>query len=232
MTSFPLYLESSRRQLKTMVHVPHLLGCTAQGPTVEAALFQIPGAIRRYLRFLRRHGERVRPKANFSTRLVEHVILTGRFAGSGSPAVVFTFDRQRLTAKELEVYLRRLQWQRDDLVALVERLTPRQIAAKPRAKGRSILETVEHILEAEAFYQRCALGKREHPAPRGTRAGGLVERLRRARQDAMERIRSLTAAQRSQSAEYHGMTWTPRKMLRRMLEHEWEHLVKLTARVR
>ena len=231
MTPFALYLESSRRQLKTMVHVPHLLGCTAQGPSVEAALFQIPTAIRRYLQFLRRHGEPVRPKANFSTRLVEHVILGGRFAGSGSPAVVFTFDRPRLTAKEVEFYVRRLQWQRDDLVALVESLTPRQITAKPRAKGRSIEEIVEHILEAEAFYQRSALGKRENPAPRRTRASSLVERLRRARQDTMERIQSLTAVERSQSVAYRGLTWTPRKMLRRILEHEWEHLVKLPARV-
>jgi len=51
------------------------------------------------------------------------------------------------------------------------------------------------------------------------------------RQIEFERIRALTPGERSQAVEHWKQTWTARKALRRMLEHEWEHRVELSERL-
>ena len=47
----------------------------------------------------------------------------------------------------------------------------------------------------------------------------------------IERIRALTEEERSHSVIHWKRIWTARKALRRMLEHEWEHLVELSERL-
>jgi hypothetical protein len=41
----------------------------------------------------------------------------------------------------------------------------------------------------------------------------------------------MTTDERSQVIEHWKQTWTARKALRRMLEHEWEHLIELSERL-
>ena len=43
----------------------------------------------------------------------------------------------------------------------------------------------------------------------------------------ISRILSLSEEERARTVEHWKRTWTARKVLRRMLEHEWEHLVEL-----
>ena len=64
---YSLYLESGPRMKTTMVHVPELLGCVANGPTTESALEAAADEIRHYLRFLARHDEEADPNAAFET---------------------------------------------------------------------------------------------------------------------------------------------------------------------
>ncbi|HJW83345.1 MAG TPA: hypothetical protein VJ754_03475 [Anaerolineae bacterium] len=47
----------------------------------------------------------------------------------------------------------------------------------------------------------------------------------------IERIWSLTPEERTRAVEHWKQTWTARKVIRRMLEHEWEHLVELSERL-
>ena len=42
MKTYGLHLESGPKRMKTMVHVPELLGCVANGPTTDAALAATP----------------------------------------------------------------------------------------------------------------------------------------------------------------------------------------------
>ncbi len=230
MKTYALYLESGPKHRKTMVHVLDLLGCIAKGPTTDAALAATLGAIHAYLRFLKRHGEQVDPDADFKTRIAEHVT-EGQWLGNGDPALVFQPDLKPLTSKDAETYLRRLEWSRADVVQLVSGLSRARLEAEPKTKGRSIRALLEHMLESEHFYLCSAVGRIEGlPAP-GTiaqkREGDLLHWMSRARQMEVERIRALTPAERSQVAEHWKQTWTARKALRRMLEHEWEHRVEL-----
>ena len=45
------------------------------------------------------------------------------------------------------------------------------------------------------------------------------------------RLALLTAAEREQQAPHGQVTWTARRAMRRLLEHEWEHLVEIAARL-
>ncbi len=234
MTTYGLYLESGPRKKKTMAHALDLLGCVAKGPTTEEALAATPEAIRARLRFLERHGERADPGAEFKTRIVEHVT-EGQWLGNGDPALVFQPDPKPLTPKDAEKFLRWLKWSRAEVIELVGELTPKQLEAEPKTKGRSIRAVLEHMLESEHFYLCSALGRIEGlPAPGAIvkkREGDLLQWMDRVRKVEVERIRSLTPAERSQVVEHWKQTWTARKALRRMLEHEWEHLIELSERL-
>ena len=63
MTTYELHLESGPQHKTTLVHVLELLGCVSFARTTEEAVAAAPEAIRAYLRYLRRHGERVDPVA-------------------------------------------------------------------------------------------------------------------------------------------------------------------------
>src|SRR5947209_12693512 len=56
-----------------MVHVLELLGCDANGKTMDEALAATPDAIRAYLTYLARHGEAVDPGTAFRTRVAERL---------------------------------------------------------------------------------------------------------------------------------------------------------------
>jgi hypothetical protein len=47
----------------------------------------------------------------------------------------------------------------------------------------------------------------------------------------IERLHALTPEERSMQVEHWKQTWSARKAMRRMLEHEWEHLIELRERL-
>lgn len=232
MCTYALYLESGPRQQRTMVHVLGLLGCIAKGPTTEVALAATPDAIRAYLHFLARHGVEVEEHPRVEVRVVEHVTV-GQWLGNGDPALVFGPDRAPLTDPDMEEYIRRLEWSRAEIVALVRRLSPPELAAQP-AGGRSIRAMLEHLMESEHFYV-CTLGRVEGLPAAGSivqkRQGPLPGWMACVRERELARLRTLMPTERERPVVRWGQIWTARKVLRRMLEHEWEHLVELADRV-
>ena len=234
MTEYALYLESGPRRRKTMVHVLDLLGCIARGPTTQSALEATPKAIRAYLRFLRRHGDHVEPDGSFTTVVAEHVT-EGPWLGNGNPAGGFGPDFQTLSAEELAIFLGRLDWLREDLLGLIGNLTREQMEAEPGGRERSIHRILEHIAECQYVYLRAMLG----------RVNGLPSSLRSLREHldmlptilvqtweiTRSRLEVMNGAERAKSVKRGQVTWTARRGLRRMLEHEWEHLLEVSERL-
>lgn len=233
MTSYDLYLESGPKRRKTMVHVLDLLGCVAVGPTTEDALAATPDAIRAYLRFLRRHGEAADPDAPFETSLAEHVT-EGEWLGNGSPYIVFEPDLRPVTAEEIETYVARLRWLCDELAGWAATRTDADLDALPPSGGRPARQVLLHVLGAQGAYLAPALGS----APGFSRLHGAAERgelpvaeaLVRAAELGEERIRATTPEERSAVRELPAGRRTLRKAIRRMLEHDWEHLAELSRR--
>lgn len=50
-------------------------------------------------------------------------------------------------------------------------------------------------------------------------------------QIAMTRLRAITNQERTQMVKHGEKTWTARRALRRMLEHNWEHLLEVSRRL-
>lgn len=233
MTLYQLYLESGPQHKKTMVHVLDLLGCIANGPTTEVALENTPQAIQAYLRFLQKHGEAVNPDEEIETHIAEH-ITEGSWPGNGDPALLFQPDLAPLSPEELETYLRRLEWSRAELRELVGKLSEAEAEARPSTGGRSAKAILEHIFGAEYSYMR-PFGKLDGirgPASNAQRSkDGLLEWMEIVRASEIQKLRSLSSKQLSEPFARGKYTRTTRRILRRMLEHEWEHLVELQKRL-
>jgi len=228
-----LYLESGPQRKSTLVHVVDLLGCACFGPTTEEAVAAAPDEIRAYLRYLKRHGEKLDPAAAITTRVAEH-ITEGDFLGHGSPQAVYAPDRRPVSTAELATYLRRLEWSRADLLALVKGASAKALDAKP-PKGRSLRDVLLHVLGADSGYLGSSLGavKTVNAPMNAAMRGDLDVRiaLTEARAAAIERLRALTPAERAFVKEHPSGARTMRKTIRRMLEHEWEHRREIARRL-
>jgi predicted RNase H-like HicB family nuclease/uncharacterized damage-inducible protein DinB len=232
-TEYGLYLESGPRQRKTMVHVLDLLGCVAVGPTTEAAVEATPEAIRAYLRFLKRNGGAADPDAPFETRVVEHVT-EGQWLGNGSPYLLFGPDIEPLADDEIETFLNRFRWLREELATWAAGRTDDELDVSPAGGGRTARAILLHVLGPTGAYLSAALGG----APGFSRVHGAAERgemslpdaLRRMAAMAVERVRATTPEERAAVRERPRDVRTLRKALRRMLEHDWEHLAELSRR--
>jgi predicted RNase H-like HicB family nuclease len=232
--TYGLYVESGPKRRKTMVHVPDLLGCIANGPTTEEALDATPEAICVYLRFLARHGESVDPAAEFRTRVVEHV-MEGPFVGNGDSSIMFGPDPKVPTAAETARWAKWFGWIRTDTVSIVKGLTPAKLKAKPKPIGRPIEEILPHVIESSRAYVRSMLG----PVPdldevaslmrKGVMRG--VDAMTAAIEPTVERLKAMTTEERRRQVQHGQSLWTARKMLRRVLEHEWEHHEEIRTRL-
>ncbi len=232
MTTYPLYLESGPKRQTTMVHVFDLLGCNVSGPTTEAALDATPDAIRAYLAFLQQHGEAADPAAPFDTTVAQHVT-EGPRIGYGDPQPGFEPDFVAVTADELAVYLQRFRWLGQ---AIADRLAaaPAGLLALESGDERTLRAIGQHLSEAQGYYLRYLTGKIEglpqaqhavREAADVAAALGEVWRLN------AERFAALTPRECGIQVHHGQVSWTARRALRRSLEHAWEHLREIEARL-
>ena len=235
-TTFRLYLESGPKRRKTMVHVLDLLGCVYVGPTTEEAIEGTPDAIRAFLRLLSDHGETVpSPRDELSKRTAEHVT-EGQWLGNGDPTVTFGPDRKAVTPAECNRYAARFAAIRQETLVATATLTDRTLRTRP-ARGRSIAEILEHVLGAAPSYLQPILGPQAeaNAAARAAEKGEVDPReaMARALGPISERIAGLTREERVAELKRgrEGWLWTSRKMFRRLLEHEWEHLAEIRVRL-
>lgn len=216
-----------------MVHVPELLGCTASGPSTEDALASTPDAIRAFVQFLHTHGEPVTLTDEIELDLVEHV-MEGVWLGNGDPSVVFAPDLDPLSEDDVDQYTRWLSWMGADLRELVLPLGENKLRETPAPKGRSIQAILEHILEAEYAYMY-AYGRIDGLPASGSiiskRTGPLLDWIDFVRAREIERLKSLSEVERNTPFIHWKYTRTGHKVLRRMLEHLWEHLVEIKTRL-
>jgi predicted RNase H-like HicB family nuclease/uncharacterized damage-inducible protein DinB len=226
---YALYLESGPQKKTTLVHVLELLGCVATGKTSDDAVAAAPGAIQAYLRFLERHGERIDAGAKIETRIAEHNT-EGLFSGQA----IWPQDLKPLAPTPLRRYLRWLDWSRADLLALVKGIGEKHLRAKP-SKGRSLREILLHVLDADRGYVYALVGPLK-PMGEPTNAAlkdalDLRVALAEARSVAIDRLRGLTPAERRTVRKAGQSTYSAHRVIRRMLEHEWEHRWEIAARL-
>jgi predicted RNase H-like HicB family nuclease/uncharacterized damage-inducible protein DinB len=228
-TRYALYLESGPQRKKTLAHVLELLGCVVQGDTTDEAVAATPDAIRAYLGYLRRHGEKVDPDEKIETVIAEHNT-EGLFSGQA----LWPQDVKPLAPAALARYLRWLDWSRADLLALAKGIDEKGLRVKP-TKGRSLRDILLHVLDADKSYVYALVGPLK-PMGEPTNAadrGDLDLRiaLQEARAAAIDRLKTLTPAERARVRKAGQSTYSAYRVIRRMLEHEWEHRREIAARL-
>jgi len=228
---FDLYLESGPRHRKTMVHVLALPGCIATGPTTEEAIEHAPAAIWARLEFLRRHGEPAGDPGPLELVVAEHVT-EGFWLGNG--AAFFGPDREPLGSEEARRQVTWMAWSREELIA-VARAQPGALADAPAGGGRTVGAILHHVADAERSYFNSMLGSVPGLSAAVTaveRAGDEIwEPLAQARGLIVERLALMTDEELARLVRKGGEPRSTRRMLRRMLEHEWEHVLELRARL-
>jgi predicted RNase H-like HicB family nuclease len=233
---FDLYLESGPQHKRTWVYVPSLPGTVGFGPTSDQAIENARDAIRGRIAFLRRHGgDATDPDVPDSEPIELHVaehIIERQLLGFGQQS--FPTDREPLTAAEAARQLRWAEWSREELIAAA-RAQPRPLLEKPPT-GRSAAEILSHVAGAEWSYVSSTLGTLAGQSATIAAIEGAGDEpwaaLAAEREALMERLRAMTADELTRIVEREGKPpRTARRMLRRMLEHEWEHVLELQARI-
>ncbi len=211
MAKFLVYIETkgdSPTNPGPVAHVPSLPGATARGKTIDEAKENIRQAVEEYLRLLRGVGEPV-------VRVSEGL----SFEFEEVDGTTFPTDFDPLHPNELEALLRWMAVSRQELVDLVRDLPEDALTWKPDADSRSIRDILFHLAEADVWYTDRLKQWPEAP----------LFRLAAARSVALERLRAATNTDANTVTTHDGEEWTPRKIVRRMLEHEREHIQQIRA---
>jgi uncharacterized damage-inducible protein DinB/predicted RNase H-like HicB family nuclease len=227
--TYDLYLESGPQKKTTLAHVLDLLGCVATGRTSDEAVAASPDAIRAYRRALARHGEKLAAATRVDVRVAEHN-LEGLFSGQA----LWKRDLEPLAPRDLARYVRWLGWSREDLLALVNGVDDKRLRAKPD-RGRALRDILLHVLEADKSYVYALVGPMK-PMGEPTNAASkgqldLRVALAEARAAATARLAKLTPSERSRVRRAGKTTYSAHRVIRRMLEHEWEHRVEIASRL-
>jgi predicted RNase H-like HicB family nuclease len=207
MQTFRVYVETGQEALDEggpLAHVPALPGCTARAKSLEQIPDAIRQAIRAYLAFLRANGEST-PPDEFDIELEE-------VAGYTLPP-----DYAPLAPDELAQTLRWLQASRQAVLSELAKLPPEAWDWKPGDDAWPLRTLVGHLSNAELYLTDKLLEPERAP----------FDRLEASRGMALERLAAISPGNEDRVTTFDGEDWTPRKVLRRMLEHEQEHLAQI-----
>ena len=229
MNTYKLVLESGPKRMRTWVQVPALPGCVFNGPTTDETIAAAAEAIRSFLRFLARHGEEIDAEQDIEVVVARH-ITDNKWVGFG---IELEEDMEPLTRAELEQQLRWVGWMREAMLALLEDMSDEEFLRKP-SKGRPLRQIVEHVFGAEYGYVR-RFGK----IP-GVDGPGKVETMSRpelldwmayVREKEIERLRAFSDDELRAVERAGSQLKTARSYMRKMLSHQWEHLLEISERL-
>ncbi len=207
---YVVYVECDDETLKEggyLAHIPAIPGCVGRGLTKKEAVARCEETLRAYLALLIHAGVSGVPRETEKFEFEVH-----ECAGATFPS-----DYNPLMPNETEQLVQWMEVSRDELLETVAKLPPGALDWKPNPNIYSIREILNHIANADWWYvQRL----KKWPTD-------LMERLAATRKLLTDSLRSLDDAERGQVTVHYGEEWTPRKVARRALEHEREHLAQI-----
>lgn len=222
---FDVYVESNRLG-RTIAHIPQLPGCIVRAQTPDQALSHVEEAIIQYLLWLGAHGGAPRPVPSLiQTRIVEQC--TGAAAsGSGSRVALLQPDCLPIDRKELEEYLQRMSYSRKDLLEITSTFPSDVLMFRPHRRQRTIREILQHIAGAEQWYLTRLMKVPRFPVQKTH-----LLRLQVVREAALRLLSQCDLRRSARVVEKAGEAWTLRKVFRRFLEHEREHMLEIERRL-
>jgi hypothetical protein len=202
-------------------------GCFVYGPDESAVILNLPNAFIRYAEWVGRHTDKSWVKTNsLDIELIEvwqcYFIDDGmRICGEGIEVNAWFRDDWRPLTK-LDIIRGKLLsgWTREDLLTIAHPLTKKQIdLSAPGAGSWTIQRILQHIANAEWWYlNRLDLA----PWKKSDLPEESFSRLNFVHAHVMDVLDDLSGLEKVVGKE--GEFWSPRKLLRRLLYHERDHL--------
>jgi len=189
-----------------LAHVPVLRGCIASGTTRDDAIANARRAFRAYLELLDARGVSIEHWKDLDPNTFEVRDLAADR--------VVPEDVGRLEEHELRDFLHQFEASRAALLSLVRDIPADELERKPNETMWSVREALEHVMLTEASL----LSRLEKwPAdPYNT--------LQAVHRMAFQRFTVMEPPDTDLDHVVLGRRWTTRKVMRRILEHEFEHL--------
>lgn len=226
-----LYLESGSTDHEggvCQIWILALPGCVVYGETQEQALSSVPQVARKYLNWLRTHGESVPAQMELEAKPAE-IFYVSRLSDYEISAT-FGPDFGTPAAEEFERCLRWMRYSRRDLLQLVADLLPQILDEKLTSNATSIREVLQHVATAEHWYiSRLELEPERLPLPDFPKE--TFELLEATRAWAVERLQNLSSDYSWRITTHRGEAWTLKKVLRRFLYHEAYHRQQIERRL-
>ncbi len=217
-------------------HVVELPGCFTRGETREEVLGTLTDAIEDHVAFLVAKGCPVDTTIH-DFRVVEEIHGIPELGERGGAVALFASDMVPVGEKEFNHFLNQMRWNREELLVIIKPLSENERNARPLPDKWTIGETLQHIANAEEWYisrlgaeiqEECeGFIKGINPEERWDSILERLEVTRRGCAHALEYAfgRGLegvfTLAAYTQHPEE---CWSFRKVLRRFVEHEREHI--------
>lgn len=212
--------EETKRLCPVRAWVPALSGCFCEAPSEDEALARLPVVIADYVAWLHRHEKEIPVDDRVEVAIVERVETP---PGRSEPCLAA--DCAPASEEDIETVIRRMEYARDDLVALVAPLPDAVLDWPPGPERWSIRGILAHIASAEAYYRTSLLDEQPPREPPEERSKLTLQRER-----AVAHLRSLTAEQRATVFRPNwpwrddgDEEWPVRKALRRFIYHERFH---------
>ena len=202
-------------------------GCFVYGPDESTVILNIPLAYLRYAEWISTHVTDSWVKTNsLDIRLVE--VWQGYFINDDFQVrddgievnAWFRDDWRPLSKMDSTRGKLLLGWSREDLLAVAQPLTKKQMGLHaPEADNWTIQRVLQHIANAEWWYlDRLGLA----PWKKTDLPEEPFARLELVRARVIDALHELTGSEKVVGKE--GEFWSPRKLLRRLLYHERDHL--------
>ena len=147
--------------------------------------------------------------------------------------VTLDTDLEPVSKRQIDTYLARFHGMREEMASWIEGHAPKELDAKPKGVGRAARAIALHVLPVGGYLSPAlggapGFGAIVRQAERDEIS--LADALRASERVAADLLRPTTEKQRSIVVERADGVRTLHKGIRRMLEHDWEHLAELSRR--
>ena len=186
--------------------VPAIVGCNASGKTRDEAIANVRRAFRAYVELLDARGVTVEHWKGLDPERFE-------VAENPPEGPFFPEDKRPLEEHDIRDFLHLFEVQQAALIALVDQLSVEDMERKPDADTWSVREALEHMMTTQA-----ALLSRLEQWP--TDPFNTLQAIHRI---VFQRFTVMEPAETMAVKTIRGRPWTVRRVMRRILEHEWEH---------
>jgi predicted RNase H-like HicB family nuclease len=205
MTAPTIYAVEGQRDY-WLATIPAVMGCNASGKTRDEAIANVRRAFRAYRELLEARGVSVE---HWKT-LDPETFPVGETPAAGP---FFPEDQRDLDEHDIRDFLHVFEAQQAALIALVSSLSVDDLERNPDADTWSVREALEHMMNTQS-----SLLSRLERWPKDP-----FNTLQAIHRIVFQRFTVMEPKDMKGTWTVRGRPWSVRRVMRRILEHEWEH---------